>query len=127
MSSDDDEMDEPKKLGPGDLLSFGSINLLFTLELEKPDLKKYKIKWDKLESLENLKFLRKHKHLWKKIEVTSNNDKMNILLHINKSSQKLIKIGFIAFKKIKYEEDQLDFKKFIDSVTNQNGLFLTWC
>ena len=33
MSSDEDDMDEPQKLGPGDLLSFGSINLLFTLEL----------------------------------------------------------------------------------------------
>ena len=51
MSSDDDEIDEPKKIGPGDLLSFGSINLLFTLELDKHDLKKYKIKWAAVESL----------------------------------------------------------------------------
>ena len=126
-SSEEDETEDTKKLAPGDLLSFGSVNLLFTLNLEKHDIKKYKIKWDKLESLENLKFIRKHKSLWKKVEISSENDKMNILLHINKSSQKLIKIGFIAFKKIKYEDNQTEFKKFIEAVTTQNGLFLTSC
>ena len=123
----DDETSETKKIGPGVLLTFGSINLLFTLNLEKHDLKKYKVKWEKLENLENLKFIRKHKHFWKRIEISSNNDTMNILLHINKSSQKLIKIGYVAFKKIKYTDKQIDFENLINSVTTQNGLFLTSC
>ena len=123
----EEEIDDIKKLESGDLLSFGVINLLFSLNLEKQELKKYKIKWEKLESLENLKFLRKHKNLWKKIEISSNNDTMNILLHINKSSQKLIKIGFLSYKKIKYKDKQKDFENLIKSVTSQNGLFLTSC
>ena len=124
---EDDETSDTKKIGPGVLLTFGSIDLIFTLNLEKHDLKKYKVKWEKLETIDNLKFIRKHKHFWKRIELSSNNDTMNIILHINKSSQKLIKIGYIAFEKIKYKDKQEDFENLIDSVTTQNGLFITSC
>ena len=44
---DEDETEEStKKLSPGSILSFGSINLLLTLNLEKHDVKKYKIKFN---------------------------------------------------------------------------------
>ena len=125
--SDEDESEDLKKIGPGNLLTFGSINLKFTLNLEKSDIKKYKIKWEKLESLENLKFIRKHKHLWKRIELSSKNNTINVLLHIIKSSQKLLKIGYVAFQKIKYKDNQKDFENFINSVTTQNGLFIKSC
>ena len=126
MSDEEDtEISETKKIGPGVLLTFGSIDLLFTLNLSKHDLKKYKKKWEKLETLDNLKFIRKHKHFWKRIELSSTNDTLNILLHINKASQKLLKIGYVAFKKIKYADNQIDFENLINSVTTQNGLFIT--
>ena len=32
-------------LGPGDLLAFGSVNLLLTLNLDENDLIKYKLNW----------------------------------------------------------------------------------
>ena len=53
MSNEDEEIEknDSRKIGPGDLLSFGGVNLLFTLNLEKEDLNKYKIKWDDLKSL----------------------------------------------------------------------------
>ena len=125
---DEDETEEStNKLTPGNILSFGSLNLILTLNLEKHDIKKYKIKFDKLESLENLKFLKKHKSLWKKVTLSSPNNTMNILLHINKSSKKIINIGYVAFKKIEYNDEQEEFEKFIKEVTTQNGLFLTSC
>ena len=124
---DETETDKTKKLTPGEILSFGSIDLLLTLDLEKSDLKKYKKKWEKIESLENLKFILKHKNIWKKIELSSKNDTLNILLHINKSSKKIIKVGYISFQKIKYTEEQKDFEKFINKVINENGLFITSC
>ena len=124
---DETETENTKKLNPGEILSFGSIDLLLTLNLEKSDLKKYKKKWEKIESLENLKFIRKHKNIWKKIELSSKNDTMNILLHINKSSKKIIKVGYISFQKIKYTEEQKDFEKFINNIINENGLFITSC
>ena len=111
---DEDETEEStNKLTPGNILSFGSLNLILTLNLEKHDIKKYKIKFDKLESLDNLKFLKKHKSLWKKVTLSSPNNTLNILLHINKSSKKVINIGYVAFKKIEYIKYEEKEKKFV--------------
>ena len=123
----ENETEDTKKISSGDLLSFGSINLLLTLNLEKKDLQKYKIKWDELENLENLKFIRKHKKFWDRIELSSPNKTLDLLIKINKSSQKLIKIGYIGFKKIIYKDEQIEFQDFVEEITNQNGLFLTSC
>ena len=114
-------------LGPGDLLAFGSVNLLLTLNLDENDLIKYKLNWESLSSLNDLKFIIKHQQFWKRIELTSNNEAMNVILYINKTSPKLIKIGYVGLKKIIFKEKEEDFKNFIFSVTRQNGLFITSC
>ena len=125
---EENEKNEPKStIGPGDLLSFGSVNLLFTLTLEKDDLKNYKTTWDELKSLANLKFISSHKHFWKKVELSSKNSTINLLLQINQSSKKLIKIAYVGFKRITYKDEQVNFYDFIESVTTQNGLFITSC
>ena len=123
----EERKDDPTSIGAGDLLSFGSVKLLFTLNLEKGDLTKYKLKWDDLNSLADLKFIRENKDLWKRIELSSTNDTLNILLQINKSSKKLVKIGYVGFKKITYKDDQVDFSDFIEEITRQNGLYITSC
>ena len=123
----EERKDDPTSIGAGDLLSFGSVKLLFTLNLEKGDLTKYKLKWDDLNSLADLKFIRENKDLWKRIELSSTNDTLNILLQINKSCKKLVKIGYVGFKKITYKDDQVDFCDFIEGITRQNGLFITSC
>ena len=123
----EDEGEESIKIGPGDFLAFGSINLLFTLYLTKDDLNKYKIEWENLKTLKNIKFIRKHKHFWKKIELSSTDDTMNILLHINKTSKKLIKIGYVGLKKMIFQDDQIDFQDFIIRVLNKRGIYLTSC
>ena len=119
--------DDSKKIGPGDLLSFGSVKLLFTLNLDKTDLTNHNIKWEELESLSNLQFLRENKDLWKRVELTSTNDTLSILLQINKSSKKLIKIGYVGFKKITYKDEQVNFYDFVEGITRQNGLYITSC
>jgi hypothetical protein len=119
--------DDSKKIGPGDLLSFGSVKLLFTLKLDKTDLTNHNIKWDELESLSNLQFLRESKDLWKRVELSSINDTLSILLQINRSSKKLVKIGYVGFKKITYKDEQVDFYDFVEGITRQNGLYITSC
>ena len=123
----EEEQDDSKKIGSGDLLSFGSVNLLFTLNLEKEDLSTYKIKWNELESLTDLSFIRENKELWKRIELTSTSDTLSILLQINKSSKKKIKIGYVGLKRITYKDEQVEFVDFIEGVTRKNGLYLTSC
>ena len=123
----EERKDDSTAIGGGDLLSFGSVKLLFTLNLEKGDLTNYKLKWGDLNSLADLKFIRENKDLWKRIELSSTNDTLNILLQINKSSKKLVKIGYVGFKKITYKDDQVDFCDFIEGITRQNGLYITSC
>ena len=121
----EDDNEEVIKIGPGDFLAFGSINLVFTLNLTKHDLSKYKLNWEDLETLDNLRFIRKHKHFWKRIELSSDDNTMNILLNINKTSQKLIKIGYVGLKKMVFQDNQIDFQDFIIKIAKQNGLYIT--
>ena len=123
----EDESEESTKIGPGDLLAFGGINLILTLSLDKNDLSKNNINWEDLDSLKKLKFIRKHKHFWNRVELSSNNETLDILLNINKTSQKQIKIGYVGFKKLVYKDNQIEFEDFIISVAKQNGLYLTSC
>ena len=51
---------------------------------------------------------------------------MNVILYINKTSPKLIKIGFVGLKK-KFLKKKKDFKDLSFSVTRQNGLFINSC
>ena len=127
MTDKAEEIDESTRIGPGDLLAFGSINLLLALKLNKNDLSKYNVNWEDLNSLNDINFIRKHKHFWKKVDLSSDNETMNILLNINKTSQKIIKIGYVGFKKMSFKESQKDFKKFFFTVTKQHGLFITSC
>ena len=90
------ETDKEEKntiLSPGNLLSFGSLNLTFNLKLKKKNLKKYKINFDSLKELSDLKFILKHKRFLKKIDITSKSSVLSVLLNINKSAKKMIKIG----------------------------------
>ena len=124
---EDEELDESMKIGSGDLLSFGNIKLILTLNLDEDDIINYKINWEDLKSLKNLRFIRKHKQLWKRVELSSNEETMNILLYINKTSKKLLKIGYVGYKKMVFKGKQKDFKEFLMTVTKENGLYLTSC
>ena len=114
-------------LTPGNLLAFGSINLIFTLPLEKHDIKKYKIKFDALKTLEDVKFITKHERFLKRVDITTKTNVMDILLQINKSAKKLLKIGYISYNKIIFKENQEIFKDFIEKVTRLNGIYLASC
>ena len=130
INNDEEEIDDDilnARIGPGELIAFGNLNLILTLNLEESDLTKYKMTWDDINSLKDLKFLRKHHHFWKRIELSSNNETLKILLNINKTSPKLIYIGYVVFKKITFKGDQIDFQKFLFSILKKRGLFITSC
>jgi len=108
----EDEIEETVKIS--DLLALGSINLLLTLNLNNNDLTKYKLKWEYLETLKNFKFIRKHKHFWKRVELSLNNDTLNILLNFKKINKNRI---CSIKKRMIYKEKKIDFQDFINKVT----------
>ena len=118
---------ESLKMEPGDILTFGSLDLLLTLNLSQNIIDEFKIKWNNLSSLENLEFLLKNNKIWKQIELSSTNETIQLLLQINKSTTKLIKIGYVILNNLNFSDKQNDFKEFVKTVTNDNGLFLTFC
>ena len=72
----------------GNLLSYGSINLTLTLELFDEDFVKNDIEWKQLKNLSNLQFLKENKFLWERITLSSTENTMKILLHMNKVLKK---------------------------------------
>ena len=129
-NNDDEELEEDilnSPIGPGELIAFGNLNLILTLNLDENDLSKYKVNWNDINSLKDLKFIRKHHHFWKRVELSSNNETMKLLLNINKTSPKLIYIGYVVLKKIIFKGEQNDFKKHLHYVLKKRGLFIKSC
>ena len=129
-NNDDEELEEDilnSPIGPGELIAFGNLNLILTLNLDENDLSKYKVNWNDINSLKDLKFIRKHHHFWKRVELSSNNETMKLLLNINKTSPKLIYIGYVVLKKIRFKGEQNDFKKHLYYVLKKRGLFIKSC
>ncbi|MBE8953918.1 MAG: hypothetical protein SR1Q7_12390 [Quinella sp. 1Q7] len=55
---------------------------------------------------------------------SSPNSTLSTFLYINKIFKTKLKIKHICFRKIKFQQNQIDFKELIDSVSNSNGLIL---
>ena len=97
------------------------------MNLDENDLSKYKLNWTDINSLKDLKFIRKHHHFWKRVELSSNNETMKVLLNINKTSPKLIYIGYVVLKKIIFKGEQNNFKKYLYHILKRRGLFIKSC
>ena len=76
----------------GNLLSYGSLNLTLTLELFEEDFSKNNIEWKNFKNLSNLAFIKENQYLWERIKLSSTEQTMQILLHMNKVLKKKIKI-----------------------------------
>ena len=107
----------------GNLLSYGSINLTLTLELFENDFIQNDIEWKNIKNLSNLQFLKDNKSLWERIQLSSTEKNMQILLHMNKVLKEKIKIKYISFRKLKFKESQKEFEEFLYNIINSNGLY----
>lgn len=108
----------------GNMLSYGCLNLTFTIELNEKDLNENNIVWENIKNYNSLSFINTNKSLWSRMKLSSTNNTLQTLLHMNKILQNKIKLKHICFRKIKYQQNQLIFKDFVNSVTNTNGLYL---
>ena len=108
----------------GNMLSYGCLNLTLTIELTEKDLEKNNIAWENLKNYNSISFINTNKSLWPRLKLSSTNDTLETLLHMNKILEKKIQIKHICFRKIKYQQNQVAFKDLVDSTTNSNGLYL---
>ena len=77
-----------------------------------------------LKDLKNLTFLIENEKLWNRIELTTNNELLNVLLQANKIKIYKNVISYLVYSKIEYNEEQQKFQKLIDSILLDNGLVI---
>ena len=106
----------------GNLISYGLLNLTLTLELNEKDINKYNISWADIKNYDSLYFIKTNKSLWLRIKLSSTNNTLSTFLYMNRILKTKIKIKHICFRKIKFQQNQTDFKELINSVSNSNGL-----
>ena len=106
----------------GNLISYGFLNLTLTLELNEKDINKYNISWADIKNYDSLYFIKTNKSLWLRIKLSSTNNTLSTFLYMNRILKTKIKIKNICFRKIKFQQNQTDFKELINSVSNSNGL-----
>ena len=96
----------------------------FNYQVKKKDLEQNNISWENLKNYNSISFINTNKSLWSRLKLSSTNNTLKALLHMNKILEKKIKIKHICFRKIKYQKNQVVFKDLIESVTNFSGLYL---
>ena len=106
----------------GNLISYGFLNLTLTLELNEKDINKYNISWADIKNYDSLYFIKTNKSLWLRIKLSSTNNTLSTFLYMNRILKTKIKMKHICFRKIKFQQNQTDFKELINSVSNSNGL-----
>ena len=113
---------DTKKSNIGKIITFGSLHLFLKLRLEKEDMTLENFLT--LKELKNLTFLIENEKLWNRIELTTNNELLNVLLQANKIKIYKNIISYLVYSKIEYNEEQQKFQKLIDSVLLDNGLVI---
>jgi len=108
---------------PG-LVAMGNLNLLFSLEIDEKYVKEKNINYEEVKEVKDLQFLLNDKSLWDKIEVSSENATLNMILTSNKINKKKITIDYIILDKVDGDENQQKFKELIDYVSESSGIKL---
>ena len=108
----------------GKLITMGSLTLTMTLRLEKSEIHALNINFRRLKTLSDLNFLIENEILWERIELSSKNELLNILFHMNKIKRIKNIIAYIIYDKLKFNKEQLKFQRLLDWILLANGVVI---
>ena len=106
------------------ILSWGAVDLILDITFTMEELIDLELEWDKLNTLEDIRFLKEKKDLWQKFELSTTNPTLLTLLFMNKTTKKKSYIDYIPFGTPKFEGDDEYLGEIIKLVTEQNCLFI---
>ena len=106
------------------IISLGCINITLSLELSTNDIEEHSINWENLNNLKDLSFIKTESNLWNKIEIKSDDISTNFFLYMNKVNKNKIYIQYATLNEIIYDEEQKEFKDFIQQITGLNFLYI---
>ena len=104
------------------IMCFGKVDVILKLELTDNDIEKYKIDFDKIGSIEDVKFLENNKELWAKVTMVSMNEHFNGLMAINRGAKKKAKVELIPYGYPQVEDAQKFFEDMFISIISSNGI-----
>ena len=84
----------------GKLITIGGLDLSLTLRLEKSEIKNLNINLPRLKTLSDLSFIIENEILWERIELSSKNELLNTLFHMNKIKTVKTIVAYLTYDKI---------------------------
>ena len=106
------------------IISLGRIDITLSLSLNKNDMEEHSIHWENLNNLRDLSFLLTESNLRNKIEIKSDDISTNFFLYMNKVNKNKIYIQYVALNEIVYDQEQKEFKDFIQQITGLNFIYI---
>ena len=108
----------------GKLITIGGLDLSLTLRLEKSEIKNLNINLPRLKTLNDLSFIIENEILWEKIELSSKNELLNTLFHMNKIKTVKTIVAYLTYDKIEFNDEQKKFQKLLDVILLSNGVVI---
>ena len=108
----------------GKLITFGSLNLSLTLKLEKVELQSLNLNFRKIKTINDLSFIVDNEKLWEKIELSSKNELLNTLFHMNRIKKIKNIVAYLVYDKMEFSEEQKKFQRLLDCILLSNGVVI---
>ena len=116
---------QPSNIGTKNIIfTMGVLDLTFFIEFTEKDISRANIeRIEKINSLNQLEFIKYNENLIRRIKLKSENEIFKQLLLLNKTSEVKKRIEFFAVYRPKFRENQY-FEDIFDRVTKRNGIII---
>ena len=108
------------------IVTFGRLDIELYLKLSETFLNQQKISFDSIETPSDLGFLSNNKEIWKDIILRSNNENLNFMIQINKSTMQKTFVSYVCLTKLELAEELKFINEIITYVTEKNWIFLNF-
>ncbi len=108
----------------GKIIAFGGLELSLNLKLDKRDIQILNIDLRNIKSLQDLSFLIDNENIWEKIYLSTKNELINTLFHMNRVKKIKNIVAYLIYDKIEFTEEQKKFQKILDFALLNNGVVI---
>ena len=108
----------------GKLITMGSLNLTLKLRLERSEIQNLNINFLRLKKLSDLSFIVENEYFWERIELSSKNELLNTLFHMNKIKRIKNIVAYLVYDKVQFNEEQIKFQRLLDFILLTNGVVI---
>ena len=108
----------------GKIIALGGLELSLNLKLDKRDIQALNIDLRNIKSLQDLLFLIDNENIWEKIYLSTKNELINTLFHMNRVKKIKNIVAYLIYDKIEFTEEQKKFQKILDFALLNNGVVI---